>query len=289
MRQHVIGLEVVLADGTILDLNSNLRKNNCGYDLKQLFIGSEGTLGIITEATINLDIKPKNMQLVCLGLESFTNVSKTLELANKLSLNLTAFEFFTESALKKVLMYHKPCKRPFASECSYYVLCEIEGDNSSKLEKFLEQGFEEGVIADGVLSMSSSDFKELWSLRENITESIATHGWVHKNDISVPIKCLDTFVEKLESILVSKNTDIEVILFGHVGDGNIHINYSQSKTDSQEQFKKQVIKIEKEVFALIKSLSGSISAEHGIGLLKKRSLKYYATISTKSYETYKKF
>lgn len=279
-REQVIGLEVVLADGTILNLNNNLRKNNTGYDLKQLFIGSEGTLGIITKATLRLVAKPADTKLAFIGLNSFENILSLFHQCNLHSLTIAAFEYLTLAAYHKVLNHFSQSKRPFDSDYPYMVLLEIEEQTQSqdsKLEALLEEAFEKGVIENAVLSESSQESTELWALRENISEAIAMSEHVRKNDISVPISSLAKFSSSLETIRqqTELSPHIEVLLFGHIGDGNIHINYIASEAINKDTFNDHCQKLELQIFDLIEKLGGSISAEHGIGILKRSDLKRY--------------
>ncbi len=266
-RDQVLGLEVVLADGKILDLNRALPKNNSGYNLTQLFIGSEGTLGVISKATLKLAKKPRNMHLACMSFNSFLQVAECLSVCHQEALTITAFEFFTEKALNVVLRNFASLKFPFAEKAPYYVILEIE-EGSTNLESFLEIAFEKKIVRDAVLSSTSEEFKNLWALRENITEAIAKSGHVRKNDISVSVKDLPKFFEKMEPL--SKETkDVEIIFFGHVGDGNIHVNYSSPFSIAEKIFLEQASSIERKIFDLVHKFKGSISAEHGIGLNKK--------------------
>lgn len=269
-RDQVLGLEVVLPDGQILDLNRALPKNNTGYNLTQLFIGSEGTLGIITKATLKLAKKPKTVRVACLGFESFAPVAQCLELCHQESLVITAFEFFTDSCLAKVLQSFGNLKAPFSQKVPYYVILEIEEHSGSELEEFLQKVFEKNLIVDAVLSSTTEEFRNLWSLRENITESLARLGHVRKNDISVAVKDFPAFFKKMEPL---KGSHIEVLFFGHVGDGNIHVNYSAPNSVDMKTFLDEAIKVERKVFDTVHDFKGSISAEHGIGLNKKEEFR----------------
>jgi glycolate oxidase subunit GlcD len=278
-REQVLGLEVVLVDGRVLDINTALRKNNTGYDLKQLFLGSEGTLGIVTKATLKLSATPRNVQLTLMATDSFDKIPQILKSLNQQGAQITAFEFFTLAAHEKVLKYTPNARTPFEEKSNFYVLLEIEeGPIPGKvLEPVLEKVFEEGLISDAVISSNSAQFGELWGLRENITESLAAHGHVRKNDVSLPIALLGGFVSSLEALMESgksESSNIEMIVFGHIGDGNLHINYVSDGDESFEKFSKSARNIELRVFDIVKKFRGSISAEHGIGILKKQDLHY---------------
>ncbi len=275
-REQVLGLEVVLADGTILDLDYDLRKNNIGYDLKHLFIGSEGTLGIITKATMKLVSLPKELRLTCMASASFEQVTKLLGLVNFRGIQPTAFEFFTHECLELVLKHSKQRKNPFQEKSPLYVLLEIEKQPEGApdpLEPFLETAFESGLITDAVIASNSAEFQNLWGLRENISESVAMEGHVRKNDISLPISSLPGFIAEMQKIL-GKVRGVQMFLFGHIGDGNLHLNYSGPFQQNYDEFRSITRDTEKEVFELLKTFRGSISAEHGIGLLKKADLHY---------------
>ena len=274
MREQVLGLEVVLPDGSILDMNSRLRKNNTGYDLKQLFIGCEGTLGIVTRATLRLMAKPRHVQLSCIAVRDFSDITKILTISNMLGATITAFEFFTDVAHGIVLQHAQGARTPFQQRAPFYVILEVEdaAGGASVMEPLLEKLYEEGVCLDAVIAQNSAQFKDLWSLRENITESLSAHGHVRKNDISLPIDMLDAFIRELVDEVAKAPKDIEVVLFGHIGDGNLHINYVGPRSGDKNKFQDAARKVEERIFALLPKYRGSVSAEHGIGLLKKKDL-----------------
>lgn len=276
MREQVLGLEVVLPDGTVLDMNSSLRKNNTGYDLKQLFISAEGTLGIVTRATLRLMAKPRNVQLACIGVNSFEKILEILTRCNMASATITAFEFFTDVAHGIVLKHAAGARTPFASRTPFYVILELEDSpgGGSIMESLLEGFLEDDVCLDAVIAQNSAQFREFWGLRENITESLNAHGHVRKNDISLPVDKLAPFIRELEAEVARAPKDIEIVLFGHIGDGNLHINYVGPKSSDKIAFQQEARKVEEKIFAIVPKYKGSVSAEHGIGLLKKKDLKY---------------
>lgn len=278
-RDQVLGMEIVLADGRILDLNRALPKNNTGYNLTQLFVGSEGTLGVISKATLKLAKKPKNPRVACMGFDNFQKISECLALCHQENLVLTAVEFFTDKALNLVLSKFPSLSDPFSEKNPYYVILEIEeGDQNSLLESFLEKIFEKNLLQDAVLSSSSEEFRKLWALRENITESIAQSGHVRKNDISVAVRDLPEFFKKIERVTKQYKNHVDLILFGHVGDGNIHVNYSAPLKLDHKNFLKEALLIERKIFDCVHEFKGSISAEHGIGINKKE--EFLRTVST---------
>ena len=251
MREQVLGIEVVLPSGEVLDMNTGLRKNNTGYDLRQLFIGSEGTLGIVTRATLRLTPPPRNMQVSVLAVPSFESMLQILRVCGKAGVQLTAFEFFTRVAHEIVLQHALGARSPFTEKSPYY------------------------VISDAVVATSSAQFKELWGLRENITESLSKHGHIRKNDISLAIGQLAAFTAELELEVAAAPKDIQLVLFGHIGDGNLHINYvGLNKAESFADFNARARLIELRIFERLARYKGSISAEHGIGLLKKKDLHF---------------
>lgn len=278
-REQILGLEVVLASGEVLDMNVALRKNNSGYDLKHLFIGSEGTLGIVTKAVLRLMPKPKNLQLAIMAVETFTDIPKILQTANLGGATITAFEFFTQVAHKIVLQRLPGARTPFQEMAKFYVLLEVEqGGDEPVMETLLETLFEGGLITDATIAANSTQFREFWGLRENITESLSAHGQVRKNDISLAIDKLEGFVKAFEVLLAKMQPkDMELVLFGHIGDGNLHLNYVSPKSRDSKEFHTEARAIEEKVFGLLTEFKGSISAEHGIGLTKKKDLHFTRT------------
>jgi len=275
-REQVLGLEVVLADGSVIDLNYDLRKNNIGYDLKQLFIASEGTLGIVTKATMKLAPLPKELRLTCMTTDSFEKITQLLGLVNLRGIYPTAFEFLTQACLNLVIKHQKQRQDPFQSKAAFYVLLEFEKQPDGAkdpMEPFLEEAFERGLITDAVIASSSSEFHNIWGLRELISESVSIEGLVRKNDISLPISSLPAFIKEMEQVLTQVK-DVQMFLFGHIGDGNLHLNYVGPFAMDYEEFRKLTRETEVEVFKLVEKYRGSISAEHGIGVLKKADLHY---------------
>lgn len=272
MRELVLGLEIVTPTGQVLYLNSNLHKNNSGFDLKQFFIGAEGTLGLITRATLKIVPKPRNLQLALLAVENFSDILSIFKEAKLKSLDLTAFEFFTKPCLEAVLAYGPHGRNPFNKLFPFYVLIEIDaGEKPEALQSFLASI--EHRMADAALAVNPATFKELWSYRENIPETLLKLGNVHKNDIAVPISSMPSFVKDLEQIIRAHYGAFQVLLFGHIGDGNIHVNIIDPHRMPMEEFINRTDVLDTEMCRLIKSYQGSISAEHGIGLLKKNLLQ----------------
>ncbi|WP_144395216.1 FAD-binding oxidoreductase [Pleionea sediminis] len=273
-RDWVAGLKVVTGNGDLLDLNQGLVKNATGYDFRHLMIGSEGTLGIIVEATMKLTRKPKELTVMVLGLNTLKDVYPVMEQFQK-SLSLTAFEFFSEQALQHVLSHHD-LQRPFDSESDFYVLIEFENDSEATTDLAFgafEKVMEQGLIVDGVISQSETQAEQLWGLRERISESISVRT-PYKNDISVvPSKVAD-FLSAVDGIVKEKYPSFEIIWFGHIGDGNLHLNILKPEDLAVDEFVAQCKQVNPLIFDAIQSLGGSISAEHGVGLVKKDYLPY---------------
>lgn len=276
MREWVLGLEAVLADGTILKMENACLKNNTGYDLKHLFIGSEGTLGIITEALLKLTAPPSTLMVSLFALNTLEDVTRLFSLVQKMKLNLTAYEFFTQFAVARV-QEHTKLKSPFAAGHPFYALVEIEKSHESDekaLEDFVQAGFDQGLVVDGVLAQNSQQHSEFWGLRENISESMTALTVCHKNDISLPLSHLTTFCTDLQKLISEKYPGFEVVLFGHIGDGNLHVNFVKPYRMGKDEFFAYAKLADKTMFELVQKYGGSVSAEHGIGLTKKDFLSY---------------
>lgn len=273
-RDWVVGLKVITGAGELLELNNGLVKNATGYDFRHLFIGSEGTLGFVVEAQIKLAPPPPPLQVVILGLKDLDAVMKVFQ-QFKLKTSLVAFEMFSELALTKVINSTK-LPRPFESICDFYVLAEVEikseTDQAAVLEVFEFCVSEEWVL-DGALSQSESQAKNFWRLREDISESLSVFS-PYKNDISVPISKVPAFMTDLDQILKKSYPTWEVVWFGHIGDGNLHINILRPAEMTKEVFVKECQQVDQLVFEAVKKQQGSISAEHGVGLTKKKFLSY---------------
>jgi FAD/FMN-containing dehydrogenase len=274
IRNWVSSLEVVTGRGEKLELNRGLIKNATGYDLRQLFIGSEGTLGFITRAVLQLTRNPSSPLVFLFAVPELEGVMKIYH-AYKSRLPLLAFEMFTEEALEVVLK-HTGLSRPLGEKAGYYVLVEIEQEGGEVLESAMgifENGLEQGWMVDGVVSQSAQQAKELWRLREDISEATSPFQ-PYKNDISVRVSQVPEFLTRMNEILVREYPDFKVIWFGHIGDGNLHVNILKPESLSSKEFLDKCLKVNEKMFAMIQSFGGSISAEHGVGLTKKPYLKY---------------
>jgi len=281
-RQWVLGLEVVLASGQVLEIGGALEKNNTGLDLRQLFIGSEGTLGVVTEATLKLARLPGATAVMLLGVTDVAAVLQLFREARSGPFTLAAYEFFSQKCLDRVLS-HRKLVPPIAEPMPYYVLIEAEGDGAAeadqarlleKLEPWIGGVFESGLAKDGTLAQHGSQARGLWALREGISESLSATGLAHKNDVALPIAALDAFCSELDDVFVRRYPGWEICLFGHVGDGNLHINVMKPADMDRDAFFAKTKEADRDLFALVQRHQGSISAEHGIGLLKKPYLSY---------------
>ncbi|OJJ32798.1 hypothetical protein ASPWEDRAFT_137238 [Aspergillus wentii DTO 134E9] len=281
LHGNVLGLEAVLADGTIVDSLSTLRKNNTGYDLKQLFIGSEGTIGIITGVSILCPPRPKAVNVAYFGLESYDQVRQAFkEAKGQLSEILSAFELM-DGRSQRLVHESTGNKYPLEGEYPFYCVVETSGSNAehdmAKLEGFLEHIMSEGIVADGVLAQDETQFHSIWRWREGITEALSHLGGTYKYDVSIPLpelyQLVDDCRERLTQLGFVGDDDSfpvrAVVGYGHMGDSNLHLNVSV------RQYNKEVEKaIEPWVYEWIQKRSGSISAEHGLGIAKKEFIGY---------------
>jgi glycolate oxidase subunit GlcD len=273
-RDWVIGLKVVTGTGEILELNNSLVKNATGYDLRHLLIGSEGTLGFITEATIQLAPKPPPLQVFILALPNLESVMKVFA-AFKSSTQLVAYELLSDLALKHVLS-STGLPNPFQNLSPFYAVVEFENRMDNDLEKAMEtfeMALEQGWILDGQLSQSSQQAQQFWRYREDISESLSKFS-PYKNDIAVAISLVPEFMHELDVLLKTAYPTWEVVWFGHIGDGNLHINILRPTQMSKEDFVNECRKVDLLVFKTVEKFKGSISAEHGVGLSKKDFLNY---------------
>lgn len=273
-RDWVISLEVVTGAGEVLSLNNGLVKNATGLDLRHLFIGSEGILGFITKATIKLAPTPAPLKVFVFALDHLSSVMKVFS-EFKNNCKLQAYEMFSEKALKHVLK-STGLGRPFETVTDFYVVCEVECENAAAEEKVMatfEVCLEKGWITDGVVSQSDVQAKNFWRYREDISESLSIHS-PYKNDISVSISKVPAFMEDLDQVLSTAYPTWEVVWFGHIGDGNLHINILRPAGMSKEDFVKECRGVDALVFKSVQKQTGSISAEHGVGLTKKSFLTF---------------
>jgi FAD/FMN-containing dehydrogenase len=273
-RDWVAGLTVVTGKGDILELNKDLVKNNTGYDMRQLFIGGEGTLGFVTEATMRLTRPAKNLTVLVLGVPEFEAIMNVLN-TFQTNIDLTAFEFFSDKAMRKVVA-RGDVPAPFETEAEYYALLEFEAETEGHIDQAMElfeKCMEEGWVLDGVMSQSETQAQNLWRLREDISETIAE--WTpYKNDISVVVSKVPPFLNEIEEVVNREYPNFEIIWFGHIGDGNLHLNILKPDDLAKEIFFEQCAKVSTWVFEIVEKYQGSVSAEHGVGMTKKPYLEY---------------
>lgn len=273
-RNWVAGLKVVTGTGELLELNRDLIKNATGYDMRQLFIGAEGTLGFVVEATMRLERAPKNLTAMVLGTPDFDSIMPVLH-AFQGKLDLTAFEFFSDKALAKILA-RGDVPPAFDTDCPFYALLEFEATTeevaNQALETF-EHCVEQGWVLDGVMSQSQQQLENLWKLREYISETIS-HWTPYKNDISVTVGQVPAFLHDIDRIVGENYPDFEVIWFGHIGDGNLHLNILKPENLSKDEFFAKCAIVNQWVFETVQKYNGSISAEHGVGMTKRDYLHY---------------
>ena len=287
LHGNVLGLEAVLPDGTIVDDLTTLRKNNTGYDLKHLFIGGEGTLGIITGVSILCPQRSRAVNVAFFGLQSFEHMQRAYrEAKSQLSEILSAFELMDGRSQDLVHDVTKKT-RPLESECPFYCLIETSGSNSEhdseKLEKFLEHVLNEEIVLDGVLAQDETQQQSLWSWREGIPECLGHWGGVYKYDVSIPLSQLYKLVEDTRERLAAaglvgdEDTQpvVAVVGYGHMGDSNLHLNVATRRFDKSVEEK-----LEPFVYEWIAEHKGSISAEHGLGLQKKPYIGYSRSETT---------
>ncbi|MFJ4291052.1 FAD-binding oxidoreductase [Cupriavidus sp. NPDC089707] len=283
MRDLVLGLEVVLPNGEVLDLLRALRKDNTGYDLKQLFIGSEGTLGVITAATLKLFPLPTAEASAFAGVNSLEDAVSVLE-AMRASMGdrFTAFELISHPALLLVRRYFPETPRLLEEDCSWYLLMKAaDGGDEAALNDAMQTALmaclEQGIICDVALASSVAQTKVLWDLRENVTHAQQMDGGNIKHDIALPISRIPTFVEGMLPELEKAFPGVRPIIYGHLGDGNLHFNVSAPNGVDSKAWQARTEAVNKIIHDATVALRGSISAEHGVGQLKREELLQYKT------------
>ena len=292
-RELVMGLEVVLSDGSIINNLKTLIKDNTGYSIKDLFIGSEGTLGVITAATLKVFPKPKNMYTALLSVDSPKQSIEILNyIRNNLSIPLTAFELMNNFSIELVNKHMDKASIPI-EKFKWLILVEfssieVSKNEKDKIENLLNEILHQNLAKDIFISQSSKQAKDMWYIRESISEAQKKEGGSIKNDISIPIKDISKFINKAEKISKKVIPGSRSVIFGHIGDGNIHFNISQPVKSDRDKFIKKDKKLRKKINDLTIELNGSISAEHGIGLTKKADLKKYMKKDVELFKLIKK-
>jgi FAD/FMN-containing dehydrogenase len=280
-RELVMGLEVVLPDGRVWDGLRGLRKDNTGYDLKHLFVGAEGTLGIITAAVLKLFPLPRSYAAAFVAVPSpAAAVSLLSHLRARCGERVTGFELIGRVVLAMVLEHIPGARDPLPAVSPWYVLVELSdstegGALDSLLEEALGSAAEAGLATDAAVATSQAQRAAFWKLREDVTEAQKADSVSIKHDVSVPVSRVPELIEKAGAALASRYPDIRIVAFGHVGDGNIHYNCSKSQRQDSREFFAQAPEVNRVVYDVVKSLDGSISAEHGLGVLKRDEIARY--------------
>ncbi len=273
-RSHVLGIEVVLADGRVLHDLNKLKKDNTGYDLKNLFIGAEGTLGVITAAVLRLVPRPRSVETAFVGVPSPEAALALLAIATEQAGgNVTSYELMPREGLEIVLRYISGCRDPLAAKHPWYILIELSSQSTSglrdTLEDVLTKGTEQGLVTDAAIAESLEQTNAFWRIRENFGEAQRYAGGSIKHDISVPVAAVPAFLHEAHAAVIGLIPGARPLPFGHLGDGNIHYNVTQPEGADKADYLKRWDEINAAVFAVVKKYHGSISAEHGIGVMKR--------------------
>ena len=280
-RELVLGLEVVLASGEIWDGLRGLRKDNTGYDLKQLFIGAEGTLGIITAAVLKLFPRPLARAVAVAALDTPRQAVELLAIMQaRCAERLSGFELFSNFCLELVLKHFSASSAPFDARYSYYVLIELSDTREVEAineltEEALGEALEAGLIHDAVLAANEAQAQAFWALRESVSEAQAREGKNIKHDVSVPTSRIVEFMEATDRLLASTYPGVRMVSFGHLGDGNLHYNVAAPDDVDPEQWMNETDRVNKIVHDSVARFGGSISAEHGLGQLKRDEVRRY--------------
>ncbi len=273
-RSHALGIEVVLADGRVLNNLNKLKKDNTGYDLKNLFIGAEGTLGIITAAVLRLVPRPRSVETAFAGVPSPEAALDLLGLATERTAGgVTSFELMARMGVETVLQNAAGCRDPLAEVHPWYVLIELSSQARSGLREVLEEilaeGLGRGLVTDAVIADNLDQAKMFWRIREMFGEVQRHLGGSIKHDISVPVAAVPAFIKEANAAVVALIPGCRPLPFGHLGDGNIHYNVAQPPGADKDEFLKRWDNVNAVVFGVVAKYGGSISAEHGIGVMKR--------------------
>ena len=276
-RSHVLGVEVVLADGRILDNLNKLKKDNTGYDLKNLFVGAEGTLGVITAAVLRLVPRPRAIETAFVGLPSAQAALALLAIANERAAGgVTSFELMTRLGIEMVLRHAAGSRDPLQKPYPWYVLVELSSQSKTGsrelLEEILTEGLNGGLVLDAAIADSLEQAKLFWRLREMFGEVQRHEGGSIKHDVSVPVAAVPDFIAEANAAVAALLPEARPVPFGHLGDGNIHYNVSQPVGADRAEFLARWNEVNAAVFAVVKKFGGSISAEHGVGVMKRELL-----------------
>jgi FAD/FMN-containing dehydrogenase len=273
-RQQVLGLEVVLANGEVLDTLRALRKDTAGYDLKQLFIGSEGTLGIITAAVLRLYPVPGDTATAFVAVDSAQDAVRLLARVRETVFDeVQAFELISRRAMEFVLHHIPGSRAPLDGAWAWYALVETAGEGAADtLEATLADALESGIVRDAAIAKSGTEAEQFWRLRHSISEAQKSEGASLKHDIALPVASMGDFLAAAERLVSSIAPNSRPVIFGHVGDGNLHYNISQPAGADGAGFRAVGDALTESLYGLVCRLGGTISAEHGIGTLKKEAL-----------------
>src|SRR5215212_5918626 len=273
-RSHALGLEVVLADGRVLNNLNKLKKDNTGYDLKNLFIGAEGTLGVITAATLRLIARPRSVETAFVGVASPEAALELLGIASERSGgNITSFELMVRLGIDAVLKHDSGARDPLSEKHPWYVLVELSSQQRQGLrdtmEAILAEGVERGLVADAAIAENLDQTKAFWRIREMFGEVQRQVGGSIKHDVSVPVANVPAFIREADAAVIKLIPGARPLPFGHLGDGNIHYNVAQPVDADKAAFLERWHDVNKVVFDVVLKYGGSISAEHGIGIMKR--------------------
>jgi FAD/FMN-containing dehydrogenase len=280
MRQLVLGLEVVLADGRVLDLLRTLHKDNTGYDLKQLFIGAEGTLGIVTAAALRLYPRPQLRETVFVAVPDPAAAIALLRFLEDATGGLvSAFELMSRAGIDLVLAHIPDTRDPLNVSSPWYVLTEITSGAGFPLRRIVEDtiaiAIQKGTARDAVLAANESQRIALWRLRESFSEAQKLEGASIKHDVSVPVQAIPEFLHRGCAAISELIPGVRPVPFGHVGDGNIHFNFSAPENGDGQAFLARWDEVSRIIHDLANSFGGSISAEHGLGIMKRDEITRY--------------
>ena len=276
-RAMVLGLEAVLADGTVINAMNKMVKNNSGYDLKHLFIGSEGTLGIVTRVVIQLQPQALSSHTALCALQDYDSVTQLLaKLKHELGAGLTGFELMWDNYFNKVLEVESDLQNPFTEPHPFYVLVEYKDNDAlsggERFESVLFAQLEAGLLTDALIAQSHQDAEKFWQIRDGIGELFKVLGPVSNQDVSLPIADIGVFATDLEQRLKQNYSNIGVLLFGHIGDNNLHVCAYTGREEDKGA-------INKDIMLMIGEYSGAITAEHGVGVIKRDFLDQSRTAS----------
>jgi FAD/FMN-containing dehydrogenase len=280
MRSLALGLEVVLVDGRIWDGLRGLRKDNTGFDLRDLFIGSEGSLGIITGAVLKLYPRPLGRAVAWVGSQAPEQLTALLaHLRSACGERLVAFEMLSDACLQLVVEHVDGAVAPLSAPTAYHALIELSDTRPADLDDLLTealgQGLEAGWIDDAVVASNETQAMQFWRLREGISQAQVRAGKAIKHDIALPISRLAAFISEADALLGERFPDLQILNFGHLGDGNLHYNVLLPKDVSTEDYHRYTAALNREVHDLVMQHNGSISAEHGVGQLRRDEVRHY--------------